>query len=177
MDLSHLTGTTAQWAQFAALLAIIMGGIRVWIKGLPERGRVANERKVIEISETDRLIASYEVTVKAFRAEVHGYRNDLQAVQGELLASDKVSSQRHNWINDMMFIIELLITELERLDPKSPTVKQAKAMLKRMGGGSGDDAAKSEAMNVAETAARDARQTVRSTELAVEVVAAKEAKE
>ncbi len=176
LNLSHIGGSFVDWGIFASLLTIVMGGITVWIKGMPDRGRVQNERKVIDLGEMAQVIANYEVTVKGFRDEVHGLRNELQAVRGELLASDKVGDQRHNWISDLMFIIDLLISEVERLDPKSATVKQARAMLKRMGGTS-DDAAKSDAMNIAEAAARDARQTVRSTEHAVEEIGAKEAKE
>lgn len=176
MDTSALSGSFLSWGTFLSLVTIIVGAITVWIKGYPDRGRVANERMVIESSEMEKVIANYEITVKGFRDEVHGLRNELQIVRGELFASDKVGDQRNNWINDMMFIIELLISEVERLDPKSPTIKQARAMLHRMGGNSSKDADKSEAMNTAETAARDARQTVRSTEHAVEEIAAKEAK-
>ncbi len=168
-------GTVPQWGAFASLLAILAGCVTVFIRGMPERGRVANERKTIDMAEMDKILADYAEQVKAFRIEVQGLRNDLHGAVAELLASDKISDQRSNWINDMMFIIELLIAELERLDPKSLIVKQAKGMLKRISD-QGKDPKKSEALNIAETAVRDAHQTVRSTEHAVTEINVQEAK-
>lgn len=162
-------GTLPQWG---ALVAIIAGVLIWWIKTGPERGRVANERKQIDITEMDKVLADYAKQIAEFRKEVHGYKNEVQAVRGELWASERLSSQRNNWNSDMVFIIELLISELERLDPKSAIVKQAKAMIKRMGV---DDPNKSDALNTAETAVRDAKQTVRSTEHAVDEINATEA--
>ncbi len=43
--LSGLGGSAPTWGIFIALLTIIMGGVTVWIKGYPERGRVGIEAK------------------------------------------------------------------------------------------------------------------------------------
>ncbi len=166
-------GTFFQGATFFTVLAAGLMALRYWIQGSPERARVRNERKTIDMGEMDKRLADYAEQIKDFRKEVHGLRQDLQKALAVQLTSDKVSDQRSNWIDDMLFIIELLISELERLDPKSPIVKQAKGMLKRMTSTSGD-AGKSEARNATETAARDARQSARSAEHAVVEVAANE---
>ncbi len=169
-------GTVFQGATFAAIITAILTALGIWIKYAPERGRVANERKTIDMAEMDKILADYAEQVKAFRIEVHTLRNELHGAVAELLASDKISDQRSNWINDMMFIIELLIAELERIDPKSLIIKQARAMLKRISD-QGKDPKKSEALNIAETAVRDAHQTVRSTEHAVTEINVQEAKD
>lgn len=166
-------GTPLQGGILAALLGMLGLALRAFVVGMPERGRVANERKTIELAEMDKLLADYAEQIKAFRKEVHGYRNDLQVVQGELVVSDKTSSQRINYIHDLLFVIELLITDLELLAPKSTSVKQAKAIVKRLGAG---DPAKSEALNTAETAVRDAQQTVRSAKHTVAEINVDEAK-
>ncbi len=169
-------GTVFQGATFAAIVTAILTAVGIWLKYAPERGRVANERKTIDMAEMDKILADYADQVKAFRSEVHGLRHELHTAVAELLASDKISDQRSNWINDMMFIIELLIAELERIDPKSLIIKQAKAMLKRINE-QGKDPKKSQALNIAETAVRDAHQTVRSTEHAVTEINVQEAKD
>ncbi len=159
-----LTGSAAAWATFAAIVAAAFTALGIWFRHGPDRKRADNERKALDATEMERILADYADQIKAFRLEVHGYRNEVQAVRGELLASEKVSSQRSDWIQDMMFVIELLISELERIDPQSLIVKQAKAMLKRMGD---VDPAKSDALNTAEHAVRDAKQTVKSATAAV----------
>ncbi len=161
----------------ATLFTVLVAGLmttRYWIQGSPERSRVRNERKTIDMVDMDKRLADYADQVKDFRKEVHGLRNELQTALAEQLTSDKLSDQRSNWINDMLFIIELLIAELERLDPKSAIVKQAKMMLKRIKD-QGTDPSKTEAMNIAETAVRDAKQTVRSAEHTVVEISADEA--
>jgi hypothetical protein len=65
----------------------------------------------------------------------------------------------------MAIIFELLITGLERIDPNSIIVRQAKLMLNRTNRGS---SYKSNALATAEHAKRDAEQTIRSATAAVE---------
>ncbi len=173
--MTALTGSFAQWALFGTVVTAFFTALGLWIKHGPDRGRVANERKAIDLGEMEKVIAGYTTQLKEFRDEVHALRNELHAVKGELLASDRVGDQRSNWISDMMYIIELLIAELEKIDPLSPTVKQAKAMLKRMGA-KGSDGSKSEALEAAETSARDARQSARSAEHTVDEIELNEAK-
>ena len=164
-------GTIPQWG---TLFAILGGALIWWIKTAAERGRVTNERLALTTTAEANLRDEYAVQLRDFRDEVRKYRNELQAVQGELMVSDRLSSQRSGWNTDMMFIIELLVSELERLDPTSKAVKQAKAMLKRMAG-EGNDPAKSDALNTAETAVVDAKQALRSTQHTVLEINADEA--
>ncbi len=46
MDTSALSGSFLSWGTFLSLVTIIVGAITVWIKGYPDRGRVANDRNV-----------------------------------------------------------------------------------------------------------------------------------
>ncbi len=173
MDETQLS-TLFDGATFATVLVVAFMALRSWIQGLSDRGRVRNETKVLDMAEMDKRLADYDQQVKDFREEVHGLRQDLQKALAEQLTSDKLSDQRSNWINDMMFIIELLISELERIDSKSQIVKQARTMLKRIKE-QGTDPSKSEVHNAAEIAARDARQSARSAEHTVIEIAADEA--
>ena len=166
-------GTALQGGTF--LTAIVALGIW-WIRGAPDRHRAKNETKLIDASEMEKVLADYATQVKAFRVEVHALRNELQALQGELRASDKVSQQRNERISTMELIIELLITELERLDPNSVIVRQAKMMMRRISGGF-QDPTKSHEMNSAEAAVADAKQTVSSAERTVVEIEANEARE
>ncbi len=158
------TGTLPAWGAFLSLLAILMGAVTVYIRGIPDRFRVKNEARQIEINEAELIRADYAKQIADFRTEVHGYRNDLQAVMGKQAETEKelerarsVSRQRSDRINNMMFIIRLLISELRRLDPTSIIVKQAEAMLLQMGE---DDPHKSMTLNAAEHAVEAAENTV-----------------
>lgn len=176
-DVSQLApGTLPVWGTFLAMLSILGLVLRVWIVGLPDRRRADNEAHVIEGSEMERVVAELRSQIKDLRAEVHLYRNEVQALQSELSASKKLSNQRSDRIDTLQIIIELLLSELERIDPDSLIVKQAKLMLRRSGG----DVAKpddSDAMSTAKGAVRDAKQAVRSAEHTVVEINVNEAKD
>jgi hypothetical protein len=159
-------GTLPQWGSFLSLVAIIMGGIIVYIKGIPERGRVRNEATVIDVDADTVLRAEYVEQIKEFRREVHGYRNELQVIQGELTRSESASRRRGDRIRNMEFVIRLLVSELKRLQPNgSIVVDQAEAMMAQMDrDGAEDGRHKSTALQSAETAVTAARKTVRSAE-------------
>jgi len=179
--LSNLTGTAASWTLVGIAITSFFTALGIWFKHGPDRLRAANEAianaaqaaitaKAAETSEMEKVLANYGAQIKDFRDEVHKYRNEIQAVRGELWASDRVSQQRGERISTMEIIIELLIAEL---DPNSFAVKQAKIMLHRLSGG---DPHKSEALNNAEHAVADAKQTVRSASAARDDVKDAEAK-
>jgi hypothetical protein len=126
-------GTLSQIGSFVALVGLFAGMVTVWIKGMPERSRVANEARQLDINEAESLRVDYAKQIREFRAEVHGYRNDLAKMETRLSQSERTSSRRSDVIKDMMFIIRLLISELKRIEPKSVIVGQAEAMVDRMG--------------------------------------------
>ena len=169
----HATGTTAAWTLVGIAITSFFTALGIWIKYGPDHKRAANEEKVIEGTEMDRVLANLQQQVHEYRAEVHAYRNEVQALQGELSAATKVSNQRSDRIDTLELIIELLLSELERIDPHSIIVRQAKIMLRRV---SANDPAKSAALNVVEHAVADAKQTVRSTERAADEIRVNEAK-
>ena len=171
-------GVVPQWGMFATLLTIAGGVITAWIKFGPERKRAANEEKAIDATGMDKLLADYGKQVDQFRREVHALRNELQAVRIELQASDRISQQRNERISTMELIIELLISELERISPegkKNPIIRQAKLMLRRISG-IGDDPNQSHEMNSALAAEADAEQTVAATKRTVADIKANEAR-
>lgn len=155
-------GTVFQGGTMAAMLALLAIVGRAWIIGIPERLRIANEGKA---SAGDELAERY----KSWRVEVHEMRNSLMVVASKQADCDRAlaeahSVNRHNQvqINTMLFLIRLLIRELERLAPDSLIVQQAKATLEQLGH-EPFDPQKSTALSAAE-------HTVRAAEVAVEEV-------
>lgn len=157
-------GTVFQGGTLLTLLLLL--GVW-WVRGIPDRGRVKNEGKVIDNAEAEKIRTDYAAQIKDFRAEVHGYRNELAAIAARLTASESVSRQRSDRINNMMFIIRLLISELRRLDPTSIIVKQAEAMLQQM---EPETSRTNDALSVAEGAVADAEQTVVSATATVDEI-------
>lgn len=159
------------------LLGIIgSGGALIWwIRGMPERARVKNEGIVIAAAEAaDRY--------KVWRLEVHELKQEVAKVSARQYLTDKQLSDalavnRHNksQMATMLFLIKLLISELKRLDPKSAIVHQAEMTLVQMEHDHGMDPTKSDALNTAEVAVQDAKQTVRSAEATCEEVKKDEA--
>jgi hypothetical protein len=125
-------GTLSQFGTFVGVLAIVAGMVTVWIRGIPERRRVENEARAMDIDEAEKIRTDYAQQIRDFRKEVHGYRNDLQNMEARLSQSESTSRRRSDVIKDMMFIIRLLISELKRTEPQSIIVGQAEAMLARM---------------------------------------------
>lgn len=154
--------TIFQGGTLVAMLTLLAIVGRAWIVGIPERLRVANEGKITAASE---LSERY----KAWRVEVHGLKNDLMVVAKRQADCDKAlaeahSVNRHNEVQmrTMLFLIRLLIKELERLAPDSPIIAQAKITLEQFGHFI-PDPNKSDVLNTAEAAVEDARQTLSST--------------
>ena len=150
-------GTAFQGGTLFAIIVAAFTALGIWIKHGPDRTRAKNEGDQIEVDAAEVIRTDYAQQVKEFRAEVHKYRNELHAVQGELNKSLRLSSQRNDRINNMMFIIRLLISELKRLDPDSIVVKQAEAMLIQM---DRTDGGKSSALDAAEHTLDAAQATV-----------------
>lgn len=150
-------GTATQTGSFVVLLAIAAGLFTAWIKGMPERSRVANEGRQIDIQEAEQIRVDYAQQIKDFRSEVHGYRNDLAKMEARLSQSESTSRRRSDVIKDMMFIIRLLISELKRIEPHSIIVGQAEAMLARMGP---TETSKTDALTAAEATEASAQETV-----------------
>ena len=142
----------------------------------PDRRRADNEAQIIEGSEIDSVIAELRAQLKEYRAEVHFFRNEVQALQGELKTANRFSNQRADRIETLQIIVELLLSELEKLDPDSLVVKQAKIMLRRTAT-EPRDPSESEAMATARGTVRDAKQAVRSAEHTVVEINVNEAKD
>lgn len=155
-------GTIFQGGTLAACLAMLGIVGRAWVIGVPERIRAANEGKVTAAAELSERYA-------AWRVEVHGLKNELMKVAGKQEECNKAlaeahSVNRHNesQMSTMLFLIRLLIRELERLAPDSLIVHQAKITLEQLGHDP-PDPSKSEVLNTAEGAEKDAKQALAST--------------
>lgn len=155
-------GTVFQGGTLAACLTMLGIVGRAWIVGVPERIRAANEGRVTAAAELSERYA-------AWRVEVHGLKNELMKVAGKQADCDKAlaeahSVNRHNesQMSTMLFLIRLQNRELERLAPDSIIVQQVRSTLEQLGHNP-PDPSKSEALNTAEGAERDARQTLAST--------------
>lgn len=155
-------GTLFQGVTASAMITLLAIVGRAWIIGIPDRLKIANEGKVSAAAE---LSERY----KAWRVEVHELKNDLMKVAGKQADCDRAladahSVNRHNQVqmNTMLFLIRLLIRELERLAPDSLIVQQAKSTLEQLGH-EPFDPHKSTALNAAE-------HTVKAAEIAVEEI-------
>lgn len=160
--------------QGGTLLAVIGAVIIWWIRGAPDRQRADNEADQIKINEAELIRTDYAKQIRDFRLEVHGYRNDLQDITFRLSQSEAQSKRRGDKITMMAFVLKLVMAELRRLDPDNQVMGQAESLLGQiMDEG---DPSKSDALNTAEHAVADAKQTVRTTTATRDEVRAAEAK-
>ncbi len=166
---SVATGTLPQWGAFLALLTIIAGGIKVWINGMPERARVTIEAATVAAGIEDKLRIDTNERLKEFRMEVHGLRNELHAVNGELRTAIKESTRREDKLNMLLFILSMVMDELHAKDQDNVTLAQAVTLLKRVENTPHQPGA-SASMNKAEDA-------VEATAASLREVRASEAKE
>ncbi len=136
LNLSHIGGSFVDWGILASLLTIVMGGITVWIKGHPERGRVSIEarRVAAELASSieNKLRVDVNERFKEFRVEVHGLRNELHAVNGELRMAVKQSGRREDKLNMLLFILSMVMDELHAKEPENSTLAQAISLLKKV---------------------------------------------
>lgn len=187
--ISALSGQPIQWAILVTLVTATFGALGIWLKTRPDKMRAENEAVIIHNAES-------ALRFKEFREEVHSYKNQVAKLLAAQVLSDKkyielekllthalaTSGVRRDQMNNMMNLIALLIAEVERIDPKSIIVPQAKALLKSMREASmltdlpTPDPMKSDALNNAEHAVHDAEQTVRTTVQTVKEVKASEAR-
>jgi hypothetical protein len=139
-----------QWGTFVAALTMVIGLITVYVRGMPERHRVRNEEKKLR---DDHLITQ----IAEFRKEVHGYRNELQVVHRELEKSESRARRRADRIVALTVVVQLVMSEIKRLDPNSLILAQAETLLAKMV----DEDTKPE------TTAQAARQTLEAAERTV----------
>lgn len=144
--------------QGGTLLAILGAGLMWWIKGMPDRRRAMNEAEQIAVNEAELIRTDYAKQIAAFRTEVHGYKNELQAIYGQLALSESARRRRDDRIASMMFVLRLLMSELRRLDADSVVLQQAESMLKQM-----EDEDQRYAKRDALTAAHDTEQAAHFT--------------
>lgn len=155
----------------AALIAAI-GALGIWyIRGWPERRRADNEsvalkaRLEIEAEEHKAKIekeARDEAATKfrEFRLEVHGLRNEVAALQGELRAATNKSMRRGDKMDMLRFILGMVLDELHAKDSSNKVLAQARLLLTRVED-EPHDPANSETLNRAEDTVVAAKATVR----------------
>lgn len=115
-------GTAFQGGTLLTALLIALG---LWIKGMPERRRAANEEKVIDNNEAARQF-------REWRAEVHAYKNEVMVLRAELQKSNAQRARNRDRFNMVLFILRLVMAELRRIDPASAVIKQADALLEQV---------------------------------------------
>ncbi len=179
-----LTGSAAQWATLAA---IIIGGITAWFKYGPDRKRADNEGIIIANMDAERLRREYDDLNQQNRKDIHDLKDKLAVTEAAIHQSDKallkaasVQLQDRADMNSMMFLIDLLISEVKRLDPdpENKIIAQAEMVLAHMREQrTGGNPSQTPAMNTADHTLADAKQTVRSATVARDEIKASEAKE
>lgn len=121
-----------QWVILGTILTACMTALGLYFKHRPDQTR----------ADTEALVASNADVVlrfKEFREEVHGYKNEVMRLQGELAqvrrqlsAALDTSARRGDKLNMLRFILSMLIDELAAKDPKNKVLAQARAMLSRI---------------------------------------------
>lgn len=160
------SGTVPQWGAFGSLFALLVMALVAWIKGIPERLRVRNEREAQDTRAATEIRDEYALRYKETRIEVHGLRNELQAVRAELAQSQTKSMRRGDKLNMLLFILRMVMDELASKEPGNKILAQARSLLSRV-----DDEphaiGNSSALDAAENtvdAAKEAVQEVRAAE-------------
>lgn len=147
-------GTPFQGVTAIGIMSILGLVLRAWVVGIPDRLRAANEGKVSAAAElADRF--------KAWRAEVHGLKNEIMALNALQAECVKLRASSDALNEQLMFLIELMISELEVLDPNSKTVHRARSMFARMAHILPSDN-ESDALHTAKATVMDAKQTLAS---------------
>lgn len=138
------------------MLALVLGSVVVaWIKTRPATMTAENEGSAIND-------AGHAQRRSEDRTEIHKIKNDLAIVMAEQRICAKALSVSQTLNQQQFFLNELLISEMEAQHPESTLVKRARQMFDLI---SKDlrDPNKSDALNTAEGAERDAKQTLAST--------------
>lgn len=151
-----------------ALIALVAGGITVYIKGIPARVRAYSEREAQDTKAATAIRDEYALRYKETRLEVHALRNELQAVRSELATSQTKSMRRSDKLNMVLFILRMVMDELQAKEPSNKVLKQAITLLSRVED-EPHSPGSSEAVNAAE-------HTVEVAQEAVHAVKASEAK-
>jgi hypothetical protein len=125
-------GTVFQGGTMVALLALVAGGITVYIKGIPARVRAYSEREAQDTKAASDIRDEYALRYKETRIEVHALRNELQAVRGELAASQTKSTRRGDKLNMVLFILQMVMDELHAKEPTNKVLTQARTLLGRV---------------------------------------------
>lgn len=118
--------------QWTILAVIAVGFATAYFKFKPDQTR-ANTEAVKASNEN--VVAQF----KAFRDEVHGYKNEVMKLQGkiydlerELSGALRNSERRGEKMNTLRFILNMLIDEFTAKDPKNMVLARAKTMLLRI---------------------------------------------
>jgi hypothetical protein len=162
---SLATGTIPQWGAFGTLLVLLALALTAWIKGIPERLRVKNEREAQDTKAASDIRDEYALRYKETRLEVHGLRNELQIVRAELAASQTKSMRRSDKLNMVLFILRMVMDELQAKEPKNKVLAQAVKLLSRVED-EPHDPANSDAVNAAEHTVEVAKEAVHEVKAA-----------
>lgn len=123
-------GTVFQGGTLLALLAVLGAW---YIRGMPDRARVRNEGMVITNAETARQYSEW-------RKEIHDLKNEVMVLAGKQVECIKALVEahginRHNeaQMSSMVFLIGVLIKEMDRVSPHNVVAQQAKITLEHFG--------------------------------------------
>ncbi len=154
------TGTVFQGATLFTVIAAALTALGIWIRHGPERGRVRNESLTVQAKIEEDLRSDAAQRFAEFRKEVHGLRNELAKHIADLTLSEASRRRGSDKLSMMGFILQLVMTELRRLDPDSPTLDQAERLLESLLAEDAPEIDKSKALKKAERTVTSAQDTV-----------------
>ena len=156
-----------QWAILGTLITAIFTALGIWLKTRPEQTRADNEAKAQETDE-QAVIRTYNIEqIKSWRNEIHNVNNRLQSVLLEQERANRSIAEAtaiiRGYENDrraMLLLIKLMLADMRKRDPNNTLILHSEMVLSHLS--DRHDPNKSDALNIAETAVADAKQTVLS---------------
>lgn len=111
------------------IMAMIASAFVWWVKGAPERRRAATEATKQDQDGESLLRHDLTEQIKELRMERAKDREDIMRLSTRLGAVEAENRRRGDKINNLTFIIQLVMNELQRLDPNSIILGQAARLL------------------------------------------------
>jgi hypothetical protein len=118
---SLLPGLTAG-AAWVALFGFLGLAVRIWLTQRPAMKRLTMDENAV-------LRDDYTKQIAALREERQADRGEIKVLGSRLGVVENESRRRADKINNLTFIVQLVMNELQRIDPNSIILKQAARLM------------------------------------------------
>lgn len=133
-------GTPFQGGSFLALLAILGTIVKTYVMGAPARRVAETADKKIVIDEHTLIRAEYAEQIEGLREEARKSRAEFKEeldplkkqifeLSARLAVTENESRRRGDRINNLTFLVQIVMGELQDQVPNSPVLKHAQTLL------------------------------------------------